>query len=857
MTDPLRTTTLKFDFDGAEGLQGIQHITRALSDEDDAIDKLQKTVAKGTKITVEKINVEKNELANARRLISQMERSKSKVRELTRFYETQKAALKGNSDQQEVLNSVYKLGAHATEKQKQEVTELIKEYQKVNNQVKETIKSEKELAATNSKLAAQTDQTKAKMAELTRHYAHQKLAVNQTADEQERLNAIYRLGAHATDVQKQQVSEMVSGYQRLRVESSKTQGSFRSFRGVTQNLGWQLQDVAVQWEHTNIFTIISQQGSQMASSFGKYGALVGAGIAVGGTAMAIFQKAMKDTKVDVNELEEAVKSLRGELSKEEGFDFESTDIFTLKTVQQVEKEINKLNVTLIKNAKNLGKLAKQKQLDNKYTKEGIHDKAAWTKAEEDATFITIKSEKSLKALVEVKRLMLIANGRSLKKTLADEKATETLVKAKEKEASQIGKTDRQISLLEAKKNQADTKSIVRLNAAWDQVEADEALVEMIKAEDKATKELIKTKEKADKAETKKREFDLSQLIKEEIIDTKENAKAKKLLAKELENVAKEERKGREFDLSQLVKEEIIDTREKAKAVREEASALRLRENIRKMIERGQNRQLKKDDPIAAEKALLQSNTLKLEAMEIANEKMVGEGKLEERKRINDLIIGEMLRSKSVMADINKDALSSEIENYSQITDYLGNAFGQLNGIAEEGSSKAKSLFFVNQGIAFASAIINANLAASKANTIDLTGITGARLKADGYMSAAIIAGQTIAGAYDKGGNVPSGKLGIVSEYGDELVNGLLVKGPARVTSREDTAKMMSSARVTVINNAPGVEMREERTSDNEIRIIAEKVFSNNIDSGVSGVLANRNSKSTKSMKRNFNVRSNF
>ena len=166
---------------------------------------------------------------------------------------------------------------------------------------------------------------------------------------------------------------------------------------------------------------------------------------------------------------------------------------------------------------------------------------------------------------------------------------------------------------------------------------------------------------------------------------------------------------------------------------------------------------------------------------------------------------------------------------------------------------------MNQIIAIADAIVNTELGATKAvGQAGILGFNAAQIiRAQGYAAVGVIAGQTIAGAYDKGGNIPAGKLGIVSEYGDELVNGHLVKGPARVTSREDTAKMMSSARVTVINNAPGVEMREERTSDNEIRIIAEKVFSNNIDSGVSGVLANRNSKSTKSMKRNFNVRSNF
>ena len=42
-----------------------------------------------------------------------------------------------------------------------------------------------------------------------------------------------------------------------------------------------------------------------------------------------------------------------------------------------------------------------------------------------------------------------------------------------------------------------------------------------------------------------------------------------------------------------------------------------------------------------------------------------------------------------------------------------------------------------------------------------------------------------AGAYDKGGYIPTGKHGIVGEYGPEIVN-----GPAHVTGREATARKL-------------------------------------------------------------------
>jgi hypothetical protein len=56
-------------------------------------------------------------------------------------------------------------------------------------------------------------------------------------------------------------------------------------------------------------------------------------------------------------------------------------------------------------------------------------------------------------------------------------------------------------------------------------------------------------------------------------------------------------------------------------------------------------------------------------------------------------------------------------------------------------------------------------------------------------------GSIFSGFFDNGGNIPSGSFGVVGEYGPEFV-----RGPANVTSRVDTARMMggaSSLNVTV------------------------------------------------------------
>ena len=58
-----------------------------------------------------------------------------------------------------------------------------------------------------------------------------------------------------------------------------------NMRGMAQNLGYQLQDVAVQAQMgASWFTIIGQQGSQLLSAIGPAGAIAGALLAVGAAA---------------------------------------------------------------------------------------------------------------------------------------------------------------------------------------------------------------------------------------------------------------------------------------------------------------------------------------------------------------------------------------------------------------------------------------------------------------------------------------------------------------------------------------------------------------------------------------------
>ena len=199
MSDVLRSTTFQLEFQGQDGITGIKQFTRAVTDADKVVEELSATLGENVQVTYKNVQSKQELTAEARALVSQIERTNSKVKELTSLYE------------------------------------------------------------------------------------HQSSMIGKTAQEQEVLNAVYRLGANATEAQKQQVTQLVQNYQTLRDKSNQTEGSFRNLRGISQQLGWQLQDVAVQAQlGTSAFVIFSQQGSELAAAFGPTGALVGAVIAVAG-----------------------------------------------------------------------------------------------------------------------------------------------------------------------------------------------------------------------------------------------------------------------------------------------------------------------------------------------------------------------------------------------------------------------------------------------------------------------------------------------------------------------------------------------------------------------------------------------
>ena len=133
---------------------------------------------------------------------------------------------------------------------------------------------------------------------------------------------------------------------------------------------------------------------------------------------------------------------------------------------------------------------------------------------------------------------------------------------------------------------------------------------------------------------------------------------------------------------------------------------------------------------------------------------------------------------------------------------LGSASGFFDGMAGMASAAAgeqsgiyRATFALSKGFAIAKAAIDMQMAISDAmskgfpQNIPLM----AQAASAGAQIASTIGGLNYSGAYDKGGYIPAGSFGVGSEKRDEFINGVLVKGPARITGGAQTEKKIEAA----------------------------------------------------------------
>lgn len=148
--------------------------------------------------------------------------------------------------------------------------------------------------------------------------------------------------------------------------------------------------------------------------------------------------------------------------------------------------------------------------------------------------------------------------------------------------------------------------------------------------------------------------------------------------------------------------------------------------------------------------------------------------------------------------ILSDESVDRVNKLKDVTQNLSDAFSDMAGSMNKSSSSYKALFAIQKGFAVASATMNAILAWSQAlsDPTQMSWIAKLTQYANAIaLTANIISQLRSVQMYDKGGEIKAGELGIVGEYGPELI-----QGPATVTSRKDTADILNKNQSNIVVN---------------------------------------------------------
>lgn len=187
-------------------------------------------------------------------------------------------------------------------------------------------------------------------------------------------------------------------------------------------------------------------------------------------------------------------------------------------------------------------------------------------------------------------------------------------------------------------------------------------------------------------------------------------------------------------------------------------------------------------------------------------------KMAEEALAEDLIGAEehaILRAK-IDADYAKKKAAADSALIEQSTANAKMLFGSMadiaRGSAGEQSSAYKALFAMSKAFAVAEATVKIGQSIASAYSLGWPlGIpAGIAAAAQGAQVLAMIQGANYSGAFDRGGNIPAGSFGIVGEYGPEFV-----RGPAQVTSRQDTARALQQPQTVKVVVAPDMAAAEQ------------------------------------------------
>lgn len=705
---------------------------------------------------------------------------------------------------------------------------------------------------------------------------HQINLTGKTHIEQAVLNAQYRLGANATEAQRQEVAELTRQYYALNDAQQTTTGSMRNLRGVAQNFGWQMQDTVVQLQMgTDWMIVMSQQGSQMAAAFGATGAVVGAVIALAGAALPTIIELLGETTTSTKELEAAQKQLEALFETSQTTVKGYTD--DLRELYEVDRQLAELKImSATFEAQKVMKASRDEVVELTKELRGLGEGFRFVNSREqeyneDLTDLAKNYQLTTEDVQKLSQATArLVNGGSLS-------TFSNVVK-------EIATTNPQASESFTDMALAIAQAAIDAGIAEDQI----ALLNQV-IEDGT----LITSDYTDEIGELVASYN-NKLAALDMTDRQQaiyNARLQAGLDLSGEELTSLERSiNAYFD-----RKEAIDAAEEAAKKRTEADEKEKKEL--EALERALDRVIRKSGDW---NKFTNEYTSGLETIDQALKSGLV-GSLEEAAELSDDLfevffdnISDMFEDIETVSDefgMNMSSMFSALEsgNVDNIILYTQALQGQLATISQAGSMMTKTfdlimngkervkeaveemsgiqkaMFFITQSIAAAEAIINGLLLGAKLAALfplaapEMLAV-GAGI---GGAQAGAIMGTTFAGFFDEGGKIHSGQTGIVSEYRDELVNGVLVKGPASVTGGDDTARimdqggmgspMMMNLTIEPVSEIPGARVTMEKLSEDRVRLIIREEMATGGDDMVSSALNKPGSKTQKAVTGNFNT----
>ena len=564
--------------------------------------------------------------------------------------------------------------------------------------------------------------------------------------------------------------------------AGETNGAFRAMRGSTQQLSWQLQDVAVQAQMgTSAFTILGQQGPQIASIFGSGGAVLGALVAFG----AILAGAVYRSLTGTGEAMKKLKTINESLI--ESFD-DLTDAqkayarsLALKEIKENEQAISDL-----------------KDAQERATKTTVSGNFAYTRFSETLDNYNKRLEKN-KADVD----SLEALNRDLAASVDDlTNDTDSLLKKLGEELSTLNLTEAQLFAYQLAMSGATKEQIALGVATFNKLQKDKEAIEALEDAEAAVKK--QTEATASYSEGLYHQLAALTLSGDALFyyqaalkgGTAEQIAANAELLKSIALRKEKIKADADFAKSELALAALFDKLNAKRDADEEKATESAVALAQKAAQRGLDKLTLLGQQHEAEKIALDTHLAAGRiSQELHDEAMKGQAR-ETANAIN-----------AIDTKANEDAkklADARMQIQQQMLSGISGVIGQLADAAEEGSSEAKALFAIEKAIAIATTVMNAEVAAVAAMAA-MPGPSGVLMgnviRGIGYASAGIIAGTAIAGGRALGGQVRGGESYLVGERGPEL---LTMGTSGRVTSNDSLKNASGNGADVVVNQTINV-----------------------------------------------------